>query len=362
MQQDRMTTFILRTLFCLCVLVWGYFALRFFLPATLPFWLGLMIACTLRPVILWISQRLHLKRRKAAAGVTILFYLMLGVGCWLGLSLLWSRLCTLAAQFPSLYRSIFLPALARFFEWLSELLSRFVPNLADTVHLWMQSFAAATARLSSSLSSKLLSACTGIATQIPVWFFSVVVTILCSTFISLDYPKVTAFLFRLLPPRLQKIPSALKSFVHCILLRLVRAYLILLCITFAELAVGLWLLGVKSFLSIAVVIALLDLLPVLGTGSVLIPWAVISLLSGQHQLGWGLLLLYLSITVIRNLLEPKIVGSCMGLHPLVSLISIYAGLRLFGPLGALLMPAAALGAVYFLKTRSEGKPSEPPSC
>lgn len=362
MQQDRMTTFILRTLFCLCVLVWGYFALRFFLPATLPFWLGLMIACTLRPVILWISQRLHLKRRRAAACVTILFYLLLGVGCWLGLSLAWNRLCTLAAQFPSLYRSIVLPALARFFEWLSALLSRFVPNLADTVHLWMQSFAAAAARLSSYLSSKLLSACTGIASRIPVWFFSVVVTILCSTLISLDYPKVTAFLLRLLPPRLHNLPSALKGFARCVLLRLARAYLILLCITFAELSAGLWLLGVESCFTIAAAIALLDLLPVFGTGSVLIPWAVISLLSGQQRLGLGLGLLYLVITIVRNLLEPKIIGSCMGLPPLVSLISIYAGLRLFGPLGALLMPAAALGAVYFLKTRSEGKPSEPPSC
>ena len=134
----------------------GWLVLRFFLPATLPFWLGLAIAALLRPVSLLFSQKLHLRRRRAAAFVMTLFYLLLGLLVWLALLLLWSWLSSLTARAPQLYRTIFLPAIADFFEWLSRFLSRFSPDLAQTVALWRQSFSAAAAQLSASLSSSLL--------------------------------------------------------------------------------------------------------------------------------------------------------------------------------------------------------------
>ena len=87
----------------------GWLVLRFFLPATLPFWLGLAIAALLRPVSLLFSQKLHLCRRRAAAFVMTLFYLLLGLLVWLALLLLWSWLSSLTARAPQLYRTIFLP-------------------------------------------------------------------------------------------------------------------------------------------------------------------------------------------------------------------------------------------------------------
>ena len=113
-------------------------------------------------------------------------------------------------------------------------------------------------------------------------------------------------------------------------------------------------------IAIAAVIALLDLLPVIGTGSVLIPWAVLALLGGESGLGWGLIVLYLVITVARNFLEPRIVGSSIGLPPLLSLVCVYAGLRLFGVLGAVLMPCAALTVLFFLKSNRASPPAEKP--
>ena len=183
----------------------GWLVLRFFLPATLPFWLGLTIAALLRPVSLLFSQKLHLRRRRAAAFVMTLFYLLLGLLLWLALLLLWSWLSSLTARAPQLYRTVFLPATADFFEWLSRFLSRFSPDLAQTVALWRQSFSAAAAQLSASLSSSLLKCCTSFAACTPHFFFGVVVTILCSSFISLDYPRVTQFLLRLLPPSLRSL-------------------------------------------------------------------------------------------------------------------------------------------------------------
>ena len=323
-------------------------------------WLGLLIAAVLRPVTLLFSRLLRLKRRRAAVFVTALFYTLLGLLLWLLLTLLWGQFCSIAARLPQLYKTVFLPALADFFEWLSALLARFAPDLSGAVQLWMQSFASAAAKLSTSASSALLAACTDIAGKIPLWFLTVVVTIFCSGFISLDYPKVMQLLLLPIPKKLRPGLARLKNFAATTLLRLVRAYLLLLLITFGELCLGLWLLGVGPFAAVAAVIALLDLLPVIGTGSVLIPWAVLALLGGESGLGWGLIVLYLVITVARNFLEPRIVGSSIGLPPLLSLVCVYAGLRLFGVLGAVLMPCAALMVLFFLKSNRASPPAEKP--
>lgn len=360
MQQQRIRSFILYTLAAVCAAGWGFFALRVLLPATLPFWLGLLIAAVLRPVTLLFSRLLRLKRRRAAVFVTALFYTLLGLLLWLLLTLLWGQFCSIAARLPQLYKTVFLPALADFFEWLSALLARFAPDLSGAVQLWMQSFASAAAKLSTSASSALLAACTDIAGKIPLWFLTVVVTIFCSGFISLDYPKVMQLLLLPIPQKLRPGLARLKNFAATTLLRLVRAYLLLLLITFGELCLGLWLLGVGPFAAVAAVIALLDLLPVIGTGSVLVPWAVLALLGGESGLGWGLIVLYLVITVARNFLEPRIVGSSIGLPPLLSLVCVYAGLRLFGVLGAVLMPCAALTVLFFLKINRASPPAEKP--
>ena len=121
MQQQRIRSFILYTLAAVCAAGWGFFALRVLLPATLPFWLGLLIAAVLRPVTLLFSRLLRLKRRRAAVFVTALFYTLLGLLLWLLLTLLWGQFCSIAARLPQLYKTVFLPALADFFEWLSAL-------------------------------------------------------------------------------------------------------------------------------------------------------------------------------------------------------------------------------------------------
>ena len=358
-QQAKMIRFILWTVFGLCAFGWAFAGLHFILPATLPFWLGLLIAAALRPLTLFFSQKMRIRRRSAAVFATVLFYTLLVVLLWAVGLVIWGQLCSLTASLPDLYKTAFLPALARFFEWLSRFLSRFVPDLADTVQLWMQSLASAAAKLSTSLSSTLLSFCTDLAAALPMVLITVLVTIFCSAFISLDYPRVMAALHSLIPARFRPLADQLKSFAATTLLRLLRAYLLLLLITFLELCAGLWLLGVNGFVSIAAIIALLDILPVLGTGTVLIPWAVISLLGQNGGRALGLFVLYLLITGARSLLEPKLVGQQLGLPPLVSLVSVYAGLRLFGVLGAVLMPCLVLAARFLWQRRKTIFPSQP---
>ena len=130
--------------------------------------------------------------------------------------------------------------------------------------------------------------------------------------------------------------------------RYLRAYMLLLLLTFLELFVGLGLLRVDYAFLLAAVIAVVDLLPVLGVGTVLIPWAVGDLFNRRFSLGVGLLILYLAVSVLHQILEPKLVGKSLGLHPLLTLAAGYIGFRSFGILGMAAAPFAALLCKCFL--------------
>ena len=125
----------------------------------------------------------------------------------------------------------------------------------------------------------------------------------------------------------------IREYVCGTLIKCILSYALILFITFSEIAIGLTVLRVPNAILIAVCIAIFDILPVLGTGGIMIPWAIISLITGDFFRGFGLLILYLLITVIRNIVEPKIVGHQVGLHPVVTLASMLAGLNLFGIIG-----------------------------
>ena len=123
-----------------------------------------------------------------------------------------------------------------------------------------------------------------------------------------------------------------------------KSYLILMAVTFAELAAGFWLLGIAHPVSMALLVAFVDLLPILGTGAVLVPWAAFLLLSGNTGLGLQMALLYAVISMVRSLLEPKVLGNQVGLHPLVALSSAYLGGAVLGFWGIFLGPLGAIVA------------------
>ena len=111
-------------------------------------------------------------------------------------------------------------------------------------------------------------------------------------------------------------------------------------ITFCELTVALWLLGAENFVVIALIIAAFDIIPVCGSGGVLIPWAVFSLVQGRFAFGAGMLIVYIIITVIRQIIEPKIVGDQVGLPPVITLMAMFLGVRFMGVFGLFAFPVA----------------------
>ena len=209
---------------------------------------------------------------------------------------------------------------------------------------------------------------TGLTTKIPVWFGAVIgafpsiilfiiVTLISGFYFCIDLGNVHAGIKSVLPRGVAEKLTPLKRRITGTAMKYLRAYVLLLLLTFGELFIGFSILGIDYALLLAALIAIIDILPVLGVGSVLIPWAVILLISGNYYHGIGLLIIYACVTIIRQISEPKIVGGSLGIHPLLTLISMYAGFKLFGIFGMILGPAAALAvkSVFFTPRGEEGK-------
>lgn len=184
--------------------------------------------------------------------------------------------------------------------------------------------------------------------QVPSLLVSTIVTIVSCCFMTADYETITGFILRQFPEEKGQNLLRSKKLIVKSLGKLGKAYFFIILITTTELLIGLGflkLIGVfsgKYILIIAIVTALIDIVPVLGTGTVLLPWALFNLISGKVGLGIGLLVLYAIITVIRQVIEPKIVAGQFDLPAVVTIMSMYIGIKVLGPLGIFLLPITVI--------------------
>ena len=182
------------------------------------------------------------------------------------------------------------------------------------------------------------------AKMIPAVLTAILIGIISCFFMTSDYDGLIKVIKKVASPERAKTLSKTKHVVFDILGKWCKSYATLLFITFCEMAIGLHILkfaGVYKggyIFAIAICTAILDILPVFGTGTVLIPWGIISLFMHKVPLGIGLLVIYGVITVIRQVIEPKIVSSNVDVHPVITLMSMYIGIQIFGVLGILILP------------------------
>lgn len=178
--------------------------------------------------------------------------------------------------------------------------------------------------------------------SLPGAVFFVVVSIISMFYLTFDYAKITEFFMRVIPAKWTNSITSIKTNIVTAIVGYCKAYSLIMFITFAELLAGFLILNVKYSLIFAILIAILDILPVIGAGGFIIPWGIVMFITGNHRMGWGLLIMYVVMYIVRQIAEPKIVGDCIGVHPLASLFSVYIGFRLFGVGGLIAGPIIAL--------------------
>lgn len=175
---------------------------------------------------------------------------------------------------------------------------------------------------------------------LPGIFIAVLITIISTFFMIADFDQLVSQGFRLIPVSRRSTVRTTVVYAKNILVKYIKSYSLIFSITFIELSVGFSLLQIPNAILIGFCVAIFDILPILGTGGILIPWAIIVAILGNPALAFGLLFLYVFILVVRNIIEPRIVGKQIGLHPLVTLVGMFIGLRLFGVIGLFGIPIA----------------------
>lgn len=194
----------------------------------------------------------------------------------------------------------------------------------------------------------------GMIKGFPSFLLFVLVTLISSFYFCVDLEGIHRGIMRALPNFISGRLPHVKKHVAYTALKYLRAYVLIFLMTLGELLVGFCVLGVDYALLLALLVAVIDILPVFGVGSVLIPWSAVMLISGNYYRGIGLLIIYACITVIRQIAEPKVVGGSIGLHPLLTLVAMYAGFKLLGIVGMIVGPVIALAVSTVVKAKRDG--------
>ncbi len=310
--------------------------LKFLFPIFLPFFLGFLLALAAEPAVRLIG-RLKLPRWAATgAGVSLTLIFLTGLVGLLGASVV-KELGVLAGRLPDLEDTaiqtadrlrLFLERAAnKAPEGVQPLVNRSVDRLFDSGTTLVEQ---ATGRLPAAIS--------GFLSRVPDGALGIGTGVLSGFMFSARLPKLKEKVSEKLPEswRTQLLPALKRS--KNALLGWLKAQCKLMGITFCIVTLGLLLLGIPLAPLWAVGVALVDAVPLLGTGTVLVPWAVISLVQGQHLRAIGLLCIYGAALLTRTALEPRLVGRHLGLDPLVTLVFFYLGYRFWGILGMLLAP------------------------
>ena len=195
----------------------------------------------------------------------------------------------------------------------------------------------ALARLVESLPALIRS----LAESIPRFFISLFIFILSTYYFSCDWESIRRLADHFVSEEKRESFRQSKRLFLRALGQFAKAWFALFLMTFAELSVGFFLLKIPGAFSKAFLIALIDILPILGCGTVLIPWGVLLLFTGATAEAAGIFILYVIILIVRQFAEPKIVGDSIGIHPILSFLLVVLGLSLFGFTGMILLPLLA---------------------
>lgn len=331
MTKERMTQFLIKFAYAAVILGLIFLGFKYVLPLLMPFLLAFVFSVLLRAPAEYLSKKLKINRRLVTTIlVTLLFILLAVLALFVG-----SELFTFARTSVSQFNTVIVPTVESLTEMASRWTSRLDPNAVSVLEGLVNSVLLSLRSKVAEISTRLV---TGIMSSLPSSFLNVLFMIIATYFISLDFGLLKwAVARRIMEEDYNKIIAGL-DYCKTTVGRMLRSYVLIMFITFLEQAIGLTILGVEYSVLIAMAIAVFDILPVVGSGTIMLPWAVISLVTGDIKRGVGLLILYVIITVIRQIIEPRIVGDHVGLHPLLTLMCMFVGLRVFGGLGLLGLP------------------------
>ena len=338
--RDRYFGYFIKTLIFIFVLAAIYLIGKILITYFAPFLTALILAMLIEPLVK-LFQRFKLGR-----GLSVILAMIIFLGAFASISAF--AITRLVFELKDLYNSLpnYYNDLYKITEDLvhraTEFYLHLTPEATDIVEdLLTNTFDKLKMVLGQMVTQTPSSTITVIG-KFTGAFFSTIVTLLATFFFSKDKVLILSFIYKQLSPVWQDKIITLRRDLFVALFGFLKAQTIILSITFLESFIGLSILGVKYALIFALIIALVDILPVLGTGSIYVPTAILNLLWGNYKVAIYLLVLYGIIITVRYMIEPKIVGTQLGIHPVIALASIFAGLKIIGVAGVILGPTTVV--------------------
>lgn len=386
---EKRRAFLINTAYAVLLVGLFYLAVKYALGVIWPFVVAFFLAMVLQKPVNFLSRKTFLKR--GAASVIMVLFMLVIIG-----SLLGGVIARIVIELRDFFSFLIMkledaPAFAdQIIVWMQNTLSflpdsmenSIVSSTADLLNKLLGVEAQAAANLPRpateggfdlSVLSSPLGMVWGTAKQIPMIAVGVLVCIVSCCFMTSDYHNMRDMILRQMGSKKQSAIVRTKQVIFSTLGKMGKSYSIIILVTFAELSVGLLLLKAIGLytggyiFAIALITAIVDILPVLGTGTILIPWAVYSFCTGKIGFGIGILVIYAIIGVVRQVIEPKLVASQLGLPPYLMLMAMFVGTQLFGFIGLFLLPITFTlikvlndeGIVHLFKKENAVEKTEP---
>ena len=334
---EKRRNFIINAVYFTIITVLAVGIVMFSLKYMMPFVIGFFVAFMMQPVIRKLTRRFR-EVRPVSLIVITLFYIVVALLVTLIGWVVVASFYKMAQHIPDYVTHTLIPLLREanarlelFLVRQDDSLIQFINPLAERAITMIGNFA-------QDGSMWALAIVKDLVTKIPSLLIALIISITSSYFFVVDYGNISKQTLKILPVQYRTLLLNVRSSFKITVGQFLKGYGILIVMTYVELSIALLILRVPYALGLAAFIAVVDILPVLGVGTILIPWAVFAFILGDIGMGVGLLVTYGIILVVRNVVEPKVIGHQIGLHPLLTLMSMYLGMRLFGLLGLFALP------------------------
>lgn len=340
--------------FCGIICAVGLWLLiEYALPILLPFGVAYALSCGVRPIARWLHKKTKTSHAFWAVVLIILTAALLTALIWFGASILIREASDAIASMSDMLNQPDNPV-SRFADKIESFGKRFHLGSGDFSDTLPEMVKAAVTQISTWVAG----GAGDILGHLPSFVFTLFVGIIALFYFCLDSKGISKMIGGFLPRPMIEKASKTASVIMRGLGRFVKAYFVIMMITFVELLCGFLVMRVRYAFLAALLIAIIDVLPVLGVGTVLIPWSALSFIEGDAVRGIQLLVLLGVMYIVRQAVEPRILGKNAGVHPVVALIFVYAGFCLAGVVGMILAPILLnAGAVLWeeREKKSDGK-------
>jgi len=329
----------------LCLVIFlGPRLLRFFMP----FVVGWILALLANPLVRFLERRVKLVRRHGSM-LIIIAALAIVIGLFYGAGLLvYREMGSFLADAPEIYQSV-IAEIGDALQNGRKLAEYFPQNLQPPLLAFSDNLDDLFGKLVSRAAEPTVQIAGHVAKSIPNLLVNMVIIILSSYLFLADRESIMRWLKEHLPAFVFRYIEYMKRDAKGLIGGYFLAQFRIMCVVALILAAGFLVLGVRYGVLLAFLTAILDFLPIFGTGTVLFPWAVVKLFAGEYAYATGLILLYILTQVVRQIIQPKIVGESMGLPPLMTLFLLYLGFKLRGLTGMILAVPVGLVFINFYK-------------